>query len=327
MGASEAAVDASMEAEAAVIKAAKRALKREESGSMKIKRLTKSLLEELDNNTSAGSYDKNTVRRCIEGSDSFVVDGKVVTLKKKGGGGGGGDGVNGENKKRKSSSAEEGGGDGVGDGGGTATAADRKAAKKAAKRAKKERKGADEPTTAATAGSTSAGASTGDDDSSIRAWRTQHKIVLRDSRGGEVGAAATKLISSNEDYRPYRTFDAPGCREKILGELIRQCTVANKFARPSPIQAQCWPVLLSVDPRTGRHRDAVGIAETGSGKGGRRRFAFFVGGVAVREICPGGSVAHARIAPHATPAPFVSAISSPEPEQARPSRSPCRRSP
>lgn len=256
MGGSEAAADASMEADAVVIKAAKKALKREESGSMKIKDLAKSLLEKLDNTTS-GSYDKNAVRRCIEGSDSFVVDGKFVALKKKGGGG-----DDGESKKRKSSSAEEGGGESVGDGGDATTAADRKAAKKAAKRAKKERKDADEPTTVATA---TAGASSGDN-SSIQAWRTQHKIVLRDSRSGEEGVAATKAISTNEEYHPYQTFDAPGCQERILGELIRQCTVANKFTRPSPIQAQCWPVLLSCDPRTGRHRDAVGIAETGSGK-------------------------------------------------------------
>ena len=271
-------MDASMEAEAVVIKAAKKALKREESGSMRIKDLTKSLLEKLLDNTtttSGSSYDKNAVRRCIEGSDSFVVDGKVVALKKKKGGGGGG-GDDGESKKRKSSSAKEegnGGGESVGRDGGVATtaAADRKAAKKAAKRAKKERKGADdEPTTVATATATTAGASSSGDNSSIQAWRTQHKIVLRDSRGGEEGAAATKAISANEEYHPYQTFDAPGCRERIPGELIRQCTVANKFTRPSPIQAQCWPVLLSCDPRTGRHRDAVGIAETGSGKGDRR---------------------------------------------------------
>ena len=274
MGGTEATADASMEAEAVIIKAAKKALKREESGSMKIKDLAKSLLEKLDDTTS-GSCDKNAVRRCIEGSDSFVVDGKIVTLKKKGGGG---DGDDGESKKRKSSSAEEGGGESVGDGGvattttTTAAAADRKAAKKAAKRAKKERKGADEPTTVETATTTTGGASSGDN-SSIQAWRTQHKIVLRDSRGGEEGAAATKAISTNEEYHPYQTFDAPRCQERILGELIRQCTVANKFTRPSPIQAQCWPVLLSCDPGTGRHRDAVGIAETGSGKGGIDAFA------------------------------------------------------
>ncbi|EED93878.1 atp-dependent RNA helicase, partial [Thalassiosira pseudonana CCMP1335] len=37
------------------------------------------------------------------------------------------------------------------------------------------------------------------------------------------------------------------------------------FERPSPIQAQCWPVLLQTDSK-GRHCDVVGIAETGSGK-------------------------------------------------------------
>lgn len=39
----------------------------------------------------------------------------------------------------------------------------------------------------------------------------------------------------------------------------------NGFQRPSPIQAQCWPALLTCDSK-GRHQDVVGIAETGSGK-------------------------------------------------------------
>jgi hypothetical protein len=240
----------------AVVKAAKKALKREESGSMKIKHLTKSLLEKWDSSGS-GSFDKNEVRRCIEESELFVVDGKVVALKKKAGGG-----VNGD-KKRKSS-AEKDNGESVKDGSATTEEADRKAAKKAAKRAKKETKNAGKTTTAS---ATTTAASSSGNESSIQTWRTQHKIVLRDSRNGEEGATATKSIVSNEDYHPYQTFDAPGCREKILGELISHCTVANAFARPTPIQAQCWPVLLSCDSKTGRHRDAVGIAETGSGKG------------------------------------------------------------
>ncbi|KAL3786028.1 hypothetical protein ACHAW5_008641 [Stephanodiscus triporus] len=254
MGASEGSADATMGADA-VVKAAKKALKREESGSMKIKHLTKSLLEKWDSSGS-GSFDKNEVRRCIEESELFVVDGKVVALKKKGGGGVIGD------KKRKSS-AEKDNGESVKDGSATKEEADRKAAKKAAKRAKKEMKNAGKTTTES---ATTAAASSSGDDSSIQTWRTQHKIVLRDSRNGEEGATATKSIVSNEDYHPYQTFDAPGCREKILGELISHCTVANAFTRPTPIQAQCWPVLLSCDSKTGRHRDAVGIAETGSGK-------------------------------------------------------------
>merc|ERR1719499_1938734 len=36
-------------------------------------------------------------------------------------------------------------------------------------------------------------------------------------------------------------------------------SVCEKFEKPTPIQAQCWPILAS-------GRDVIGIAETGSGK-------------------------------------------------------------
>mmetsp|Transcript_3487 Transcript_3487/g.6368 ORF Transcript_3487/g.6368 Transcript_3487/m.6368 type:complete len:608 (-) Transcript_3487:31-1854(-) len=212
-----------------VIKAAKKALKRQESGSMKIKELAKSLLEKFESNDDVPSC-KNTVQKWIEESDVFEVDGKNVTLKK--------------SNKRKST--EDNSGEEKSD-------ADKKAAKKAAKKAKKEKKN-NKAVAATPAGS-----------GTIQEWRKEHKIVLRDPRGGADGAAATKLLDVNELFYPYKTFDAPGCVEKVADELIHQCTKVNGFQKPSPIQAQCWPVLLSSDSQ-GRHRDAVGIAETGSGK-------------------------------------------------------------
>lgn len=68
-------------AERKVIKAAKKALKREESGSMKIKSLAKSVIEK----SSKGDIPncKDTVRKMISESGVFEIDGKTVTLKKK----------------------------------------------------------------------------------------------------------------------------------------------------------------------------------------------------------------------------------------------------
>ena len=92
-----------------VIKAAKKTLKRQESGSMKMKALTKSLLEKFESDDDVPSC-KMTVRKWIEESDLFSVDGKNVTLKK-------------SSKKRKSSDGDV-----------------EMAANKAAKKAKKDKK-------------------------------------------------------------------------------------------------------------------------------------------------------------------------------------------
>ena len=190
---------------ATVIKAAKKTLKKQESGSMKIKHLTKSLVEKFESDDDVPSC-KKTLGKWIAESDVFEVDGKVVTLK-------------GSSKKRKS----------MEDGNSGGSDEDKKAAKKAAKKAKKEKKS-----------KSSSSSSTPADSGSIATWRKSHKIVLRDSRNGEEGVAATKLLATNEAYYPYETFDAPGCGEKIAPELIHQCVKVNGFEKPSPIQAQCW---------------------------------------------------------------------------------------
>ena len=46
---------------------------------------------------------------------------------------------------------------------------------------------------------------------------------------------------------------------KSLGFPANIMSVCKKFEKPTPIQAQCWPILAS-------GRDVIGIAETGSGK-------------------------------------------------------------
>jgi hypothetical protein len=217
MGASSEAND---EATVGIIKAAKKTLKRQESGSMKIKHLAKSLLEKFSD-----THTKSTVRQVIEKNDMFHVDGKVVMLKRS----------NISSKKRKSL---DDGAEDVDSSNGSFTKDERKAAKKEAKKAKKEKKSSSS-SSSATLGVSSLSSST-PDNSSIQTWRTEHKIVLRDSRNDEEGAAATKLLATNSQFYPYQSFDAPGCVENIVDSLIRQCTVVNGFAKPSPIQAQCW---------------------------------------------------------------------------------------
>ena len=54
--------------------------------------------------------------------------------------------------------------------------------------------------------------------------------------------------------RPVRTFE-----EASFPDYILQAVKSSGFEKPTPIQAQGWPIAL-----TGR--DMVGLAETGSGK-------------------------------------------------------------
>jgi len=53
-------------------------------------------------------------------------------------------------------------------------------------------------------------------------------------------------------FKPVRTFAELGFSDKIM-------KICSGFQAPTPIQAQCWPILAS-------GRDIIGIAETGSGK-------------------------------------------------------------
>jgi ATP-dependent RNA helicase DBP3 len=96
-------------------------------------------------------------------------------------------------------------------------------------------------------------------------WRKEHKIVLMDANDSEEGQKATKAINKMEQFFPYSTFDAPACLAEIDAVFLKQCTEVNGFSKPSPIQAQCWPILLNAG-NDGKRRDVVGIAETGSGK-------------------------------------------------------------
>lgn len=65
-------------------------------------------------------------------------------------------------------------------------------------------------------------------------------------------AAHCRITVENCSSRPVTRFDQCGFTRGVL-----KCTEA--FLRPSPIQATCWPVVLS-------GRDMVGVSATGSGK-------------------------------------------------------------
>lgn len=98
----------------------------------------------------------------------------------------------------------------------------------------------------------------------ITKWREEHKIVIMHSQDDEEGQKLTAKLNKAEAYFPFQTFDAPLCQSSLHPALLKQCTAGNGFTKPSPIQAQAWPILTqSVN---GRKRDVVGIAETGSGK-------------------------------------------------------------
>jgi len=96
-------------------------------------------------------------------------------------------------------------------------------------------------------------------------WRKTNKVVLKDAHDDEDGQKETKKLNSSEAYLPYSKFDSPACTREIDTAFLKHCTVEKGFLEPSPIQAQCWPVLLHTGSDS-RPRDIVGIAETGSGK-------------------------------------------------------------
>jgi len=71
---------------AIIIRAAKKALKRQESGSMKIKSLAKELAKSIPDKkcegvtSSSSGHTKESIRKSIEESSKFTVDGKIVSL-------------------------------------------------------------------------------------------------------------------------------------------------------------------------------------------------------------------------------------------------------
>merc|ERR1719384_1386854 len=64
--------------------------------------------------------------------------------------------------------------------------------------------------------------------------------------------AISMFGKGRKTFKPLRTFGELGFPDSIM-------KICSGFSNPTPIQAQCWPVLAS-------GRDIIGIAETGSGK-------------------------------------------------------------
>ena len=213
------------------IKAAKKLLKKNDDGSMKMKELAKAVLGKIDDNGEG--LKSSQVKEWILGCDKFSVDGKVVSLKS-------------SSKKRKDM-----------DGGSSGDAEDEKAKKKAAKRAKKESMKKKNESGEANSSATCLPPSSEITLDEATKWRSKNKVVLKVTQdNGDNGVAASKELNSNEVYLPYHSFSSPRCIENIDSTLLAQCTKVNGFKSPSAIQAQCWPVLLHSD--NGKKRDIVG---------------------------------------------------------------------
>jgi DEAD/DEAH box helicase len=237
-----------IENEAAVLKAAKRYLQKEESGALKLKELAKTVVSDLlDKKVNDDANDKTTkkqtkqVRAWIEQSSKFEVHKKMVSLKSK----------DKNNKDEKSSSRKR-----------TISpetpSADDKASSSSSsssssKKSKKNNSGS---------------GSSNNTQKEMNQWRIDNKIVLLDyTQQDEQGQLLSKQHNENADFYPWTSFEHASAATCIDAALIRQCTGAgNKFLKPSPIQSQAWPILTSPSSVNGSSgRDIVGIAETGSG--------------------------------------------------------------
>lgn len=192
------------------LKAAKKSLKKHDGDSMKLKELAKLVAKKLGEEAT-----HKMVKKWIESSDKFCINGKKVSL---------------SNKRGASSETTD-----------NAAEPKRKKSKKASSE------------------------SNGDkSESSIEEWRKENKIVIKHHKDDDEGRKETKRINNDTAYYPFSTFKDDACKEVVAPSLLRQCTEVNGFTKPSPIQAQAWPILLH--KQDGRKRDVVGIAETGSGK-------------------------------------------------------------
>jgi len=83
-------------------------------------------------------------------------------------------------------------------------------------------------------------------------YKESPAVKNADKKAIEKFRSDKEIAIENFDLNPILEF-----KDAKLDPAIMQC--CSKFERPTPIQAQCWPVCLS-------GRDLVGIAETGSGK-------------------------------------------------------------
>ena len=89
------------------------------------------------------------------------------------------------------------------------------------------------------------------DESQVHLYRSNHVITVHGKD------------SEYPNYKPARTFglliDFLLIHEEESGLPEHILQLCKKFEKPTPIQAQAWPIVLA-------GRDTIGIAETGSGK-------------------------------------------------------------
>lgn len=206
------------------LKAAKKALKKSSEGSMKLKQLCKAVVAQFDDASSSSSsslLSTKQVAAWIQKSSKFHIDGKMVSYKR---------------KRAKSPKAPQ------------------DELKRAVKRVK--RSSDDDESTCESDKVRRGAAQSRTDVTAVAQWRQQNKIVVMDAQDDQAGQKKTAQLVQNPTFFPFGTFDA--CQGKLHKALIEQCTTVNGFEKPSPIQAQSWPILT-------QQRDVVGIAETGSG--------------------------------------------------------------
>jgi hypothetical protein len=80
----------------------------------------------------------------------------------------------------------------------------------------------------------------------------------------EMRAQLNLVVNGESDdciFTPFVKFDQVTMPSKVMA-------VCKNFEKPSPVQAQCWPIVLS-------RRDVIGIAATGSGSRPFFSFLFF----------------------------------------------------
>ncbi len=196
------------------LKIAKKNLKQHDSDSMKLKTLAKLVAEKL---SDQGTTQK-MVKKWIEKSDTFCIEGKEVMFTKK----------RSVSPDDVAGNAEQG-------------------------PSKKVRKVVD-----------SSSSECAKDQDSVDEWRKTNKIVVMHAKDDIEGKKETEKIRNESAFFPFLSFQDPACLSAIPKSLLRQCTEGNGFTKPSPIQAQAWPILMHT--RNNRKCDIVGIAETGSGK-------------------------------------------------------------
>lgn len=145
--------------------------------------------------------------------------------------------------------------------------AERKERRKAEKRAAAAKRGEEPPETGAARQADAAPpAEVGDAqlarDSApiVKALYTEHEETAAMSAADVAAFCEERDIAvTGSELRPVQSFHQLGLKKKLLRAL-------RDFKKPSPIQAQCWPIVLS-------GRDLIGIAATGSGErsaGGHR---------------------------------------------------------